>query len=68
MDNFTPDVQFDLAMHEMALEGAQTDASRALFARRDSERVHLVVERLARAVQMVPDAAAGRGVSVDKQA
>jgi hypothetical protein len=52
----------------MALEGAQTAASRALFARRDSERVHLVVERLARAVQLVPEAAAGRGVSVNKQA
>jgi hypothetical protein len=68
MDSFTPDVQLDLAMHEMALEGAQTAASRALFARRDSERVHLVVERLARAVQLVPEASAGRGVSVNKQA
>jgi hypothetical protein len=68
MDNFTPSIEIDLAMHEMALESGQSEASRALFARRDSERVHLVVERLARAVNIVPEDAAGRGISIDKQA
>jgi hypothetical protein len=68
MDSFPPDTEFELAMHDMALDGGMTDAMRALFARRDSARVHLVVDRLARAVNMLPEAQAGRGVSVDKSA
>ena len=68
MESFAPEVEFDLAMHEMALDGGQSDATRALLARRDSARVHLVVDRLARAVQMAPEAETGRGISVDKSA
>jgi hypothetical protein len=68
MDTLSDDVEMRLAMHEMALEGGQTAATRALFAQRDSARVHLVVERLARAVKIVAEPGAGRGITCDKRA
>lgn len=61
-------VEFDLALHQMALNGDQSDAARALWNKHRTDRVHLLVDRLARAVDVLPEPDAANGIAIDKVA